>query len=616
MKKLSILLITLSLISPIAYSQNNDLLPELQEFMELKPLDQTRFKGNAYIALMGLTYLKDNWQTAYEETLIHNDPIIQQRVKNGAILTNYSQVPLQLALKIKDEMDSGAEINQLAMYKPAKDTLHLDNLTTEKFLKFQQTPYLNEQFSRAQDYFLCQQYRNTNCINEMQKRKEYIQQVIKDNQVILERFRHIVSSADHYDFIIIDGQTFSGIGLALPTYQPYLNIYQLNLADAVIDFTENNAESGIHKLLLARQWVDLYYTEKSQPTLIDAMIMVNASQFLDQTINALLDSGLLQNYLTDPQLIKTISPYPNTLSQKVFQNTLWDISYDYKSTLYPFITTHNTPTNLNLSKEHDLIITTYLERYVSKYDLPPSLKNLSEILLQEATPNWSEAEELFTLMTLHDDNVNTRITDSIKNISTPQDKANTEKLRQSYNDSEKAVEQWYQNYFKRMNFTEKDAITYLNTKYSSIPFYNDFYRAFQILTQANDNGVLLTDDKISELLSNKVDPKHWEEITDNKKPSWLYIYWARVMEPQNYHQLVYLKYLIFKNKISIDNIPVFLESQKDLAKNIITKEPYSFDVETGILSTPLPIDNRLLPSNVRHAQNNDKTIQNFEVRIK
>lgn len=616
MKKLSILLITLSLISPIAYSQNNDLLPELQEFMELKPLDQTRFKGNAYIALMGLTYPKDNWQTVYEEILIHNDPIIQQRVKNGAILTNYSQDPLQLALKIKDEMDSGAEINQLAMYKPAKDTLHLDNLTTEKFLKFQQTPYLNEQFSRAQDYFLCQQYRNTNCINEMQKRKEYIQQVIKDNQVILERFRHIVSSADHYDFIIIDGQTFSGIGLALPTYQPYLNIYQLNLADAVIDFTENNAESGIHKLLLARQWVDLYYTEKSQPTLIDAMIMVNASQFLDQTINALLDSGLLQNYLTDPQLIKTISPYPNTLSQKVFQNTLWDISYGYKSTLYPFITTHNTPTNLNLSKEHDLIITTYLERYASKYDLPPSLKNLSEILLQEATPNWSEAEELFTLMTLHDDNVNTRITDSIKNISTPQDKANTEKLRQSYNDSEKAVEQWYQNYFKRMNFTEKDAITYLNTKYSSIPFYNDFYRAFQILTQANDDGVLLTDDKISELLSNKVDPKHWAEITDNKKPSWLYIYWARVMEPQNYHQLVYLKYLIFKNKISIDNIPVFLESQKDLAKNIITKESYSFDVETGILSTPLPIDNRLLPSNIRHAQNDDKTIQNFEVRIK
>src|SRR5699024_8420741 len=107
----------------------------------------------------------------------------------------------------------------------------------------------------------------------------------------------------------------------------------LNLADAVIDFTENNAESGIHKLLLARQWVDLYYTEKSQPTLIDAMIMVNASQFLDQTINALLDSGLLQNYLTDPQLIKTISPYPNTLSQKVFQNTLWDISYGYKSSL-------------------------------------------------------------------------------------------------------------------------------------------------------------------------------------------------------------------------------------------------------------------------------------------
>lgn len=616
MKKLSILLITLSLISPIAYSQNNGLLPELQEFMELKPLDQTRFKGNAYIALMGLTYPKDNWQTAYEEILIHNDPIIQQRVKNGAILTNYSQDPLQLALKIKDEMDSGAEINQLAMYKQAKDTLHLDNLTTEKFLKFQQTPYLNEQFSRAQDYFLCQQYRNTNCINEMQKRKEYIQQVIKDNQLILERFRHIVSSADHYDFIIIDGQTFSGIGLALPTYQPYLNIYQLNLADAVIDFTENNAESGIHKLLLARQWVDLYYTEKSQPTLIDAMIMVNASQFLDQTINALLDSGLLQNYLTDPQLIKTILPYPNTLSQKVFQNMLWDISYGYKSTLYPFITTHNTPTNLNLSKEHDLIITTYLERYASKYDLPPSLKNLSEILLQEATPNWSEAEELFTLMTLHDDNVNTRITDSIKNISTPQDKANTEKLRQSYNDSEKAVEQWYQNYFKRMNFTEKDAITYLNTKYSSIPFYNDFYRAFQILTQANDDGILLTDDIISELLSNKVDPKHWAEITDNKKPSWLYIYWARVMEPQNYHQLVYLKYLIVKNKISIDNIPVFLESQKDLAKNIVTKEPYSFDVETGILSTPLPIDNRLLPSNVRHAQNDDKTIQNFEVRIK
>lgn len=89
---------------------------------------------------------------------------------------------------------------------------------------------------------------------------------------------------------------------------------------------------------------------------------------------------------------------------------------------------------------------------------------------------------------------------------------------------------------------------------------------------------------------------------------------VRFVEQQNYHNLVYIKYLIMKNKISADEIPEFLSSLGDLAKNTVTHQPYYFDLQTHTLSTPLP-DNKYLTGLIRSARWQNKEIQNYEVYI-
>lgn len=70
-----------------------------------------------------------------------------------------------------------------------------------------------------------------------------------------------------------------------------------------------------------------------------------------------------------------------------------------------------------------------------------------------------------------------------------------------------------------------------------------------------------------------------------------------------------------RDNISIKDIPEFLNSMGDLAKNTITKEQYHFDVETRILSTPFSVENRQLPYSVKRAQIDNSDIQAFSVKI-
>lgn len=66
-------------------------------------------------------------------------------------------------------------------------------------------------------------------------------------------------------------------------------------------------------------------------------------------------------------------------------------------------------------------------------------------------------------------------------------------------------------------------------------------------------------------------------------------------------------------QISADNIPEFLDSMGDLARNTMTKKQYIYDDETGKLSTPLPRQNKHLPAHIKISRLYDGSIQNFEV---
>lgn len=82
----------------------------------------------------------------------------------------------------------------------------------------------------------------------------------------------------------------------------------------------------------------------------------------------------------------------------------------------------------------------------------------------------------------------------------------------------------------------------------------------------------------------------------------------------NYHNMVYLKYLIIKNNVQDENIPEFLKSQGDIAIDPITKEPFAWNAEKCTISLLLT-EPKYLPVSVRQAVLENSDIQYLQVSI-
>jgi hypothetical protein len=286
--------------------------------------------------------------------------------------------------------------------------------------------------------------------------------------------------------------------MELPSYQGMSKLYGLILSDAILNIAYSNNQAGIELLSIARKRIDLQYNEYSIPLLIDMMITNQQAQFLDQTMNALLDFGLLTNEMNNPQIEKIFQPYPKTIGSILQQSILAKLNAIFKVNFYP-----------------------YIKAFLS---LPMSQETMQ-------TGSW--------LLMLN----------------------NHAEIISELNSLNKKGKIFDINIIKSMIQKDKASITL-------------------------------------EYLSPSIDD-----------------YIVRLYEQQNYHQLVYLKYLILRDNTSIKDIPKFLNSMGDLAKNTITKEAYQFDVETRILSTPLPKEEKYIPHSVRQAQQDDSNIQNLEVTI-
>ena len=286
--------------------------------------------------------------------------------------------------------------------------------------------------------------------------------------------------------------------MELPSYQGMSKLYGLILSDAILNIAYSNNQAGIELLSIARKRIDLQYYEHSMPLLIDMMITNQQAQFLDQTMNALLDSGLLTHEMHNPQIEKIFQPYPKTIGSMLQQSILVELNAMFKVNFYP-----------------------YIKAFMS---LP-----ISQQTMQKGS--W--------LLML---NNHAEIISELNNIN------------------------------KQGNIFDVDLINSMIQK----------DKAFIIL-------------------------KYLSPSMDD--------YIVRLYEQQNYHQLVYLKYLILRDDISIRDIPAFLNSMGDLAKNTITKEPYHFNTETRVLSTPLSKEEKYIPHSVRQAQQDDSSIQNLEVTI-
>lgn len=580
-----------------------EITPELDKFMELTPIPKELFENNSYIGWVGINYPGDDWMTINHKIYQHNDEVLNQRMREGNVATSFVFDPLQTSLHLPNNPDT---LPKLKTYKDKNnDLLYLNDFLKEDeyFLTFKQDFTGEKQYSNTRDFFACKDYLKLDCLDVMKKDKAYIEKVIRENAQNLARLQMLIKSSDYNYQLVYNDLNAS---MTIRTSPSTTRLYQLLIADGIMDLLNNKTDQGLEKIVLARKFIDLIHAEKSLSATLHFVLGITYTQYLDQTMDVLLSSGFLNNYLDDPRIEWILRPYPENLGYKLNESIIAIMKQSFKSISYPYIKVYTEKFNTNLlSEEDEYLVLLYLqERSIM---LPPALLNvLASLTLKKLVRDWDRVDHLLTL--------HTKITDrsaqeaklveekSIIDTLTVDDNTNLPRLE---------LELWYVNFFNQINMTPMDALAYLNTKYSSNEFFNDYYNFLQKLTEKSKENKQLTEEVLNEFLADTKTAAMTSLVPYTEFDQ----YWMRLYEQQNYHQLVYLKYLIMKDRIISSKVPDFLHSMGDLAVNTITKEPYQYNVLTKVLSTPLPKESRYLPANIKEAYFDNKSIHSFQVTI-
>ncbi|MGL4675280.1 MAG: hypothetical protein ACRCXK_10500 [Wohlfahrtiimonas sp.] len=91
-------------------------------------------------------------------------------------------------------------------------------------------------------------------------------------------------------------------------------------------------------------------------------------------------------------------------------------------------------------------------------------------------------------------------------------------------------------------------------------------------------------------------------------------YLKRYDTQSNYHNMVYLKYLILRDNIQDQDIPEFLKAQGEIAIDSITQEPFQWNAEARTIFIQLAKDKHL-PTQIRMAVMKNPDIKNLQVTI-
>ncbi|WP_077928168.1 hypothetical protein [Wohlfahrtiimonas populi] len=471
MKKLLYLIV---LLPSVGFAEEQiQISPALAEMMKVEPLDPKRLENNFYVGQMGLYLPQENYLDLVKKHIQKQD-IIGLQFLNEYKINIFKQGDISPKFARIEELIPKDMKKKSVVLKPLNGVVILD----------------------LKEYTPCLQYLNANCIRQTLSISTEINQALQENQDLLKRFISLISNSMYNDTIFPNGMDIGSI--ELPSYQGMSKLYGLILSDAILNIAYSNNQAGIELLSIARKRIDLQYNENSMPLLIDVMITNQQAQFLDQTMNALLDSGLLTHEMHNPQIEKIFRPYPKTIGSMLQQSILVELNAIFKVNFYP-----------------------YIKAFIS---LPISQQTMQ--------------------------------------------------------------------------------------KGSWLLMLNNHAKIISELNSINEQGNIFDVDLINSMIQ-----KDNASITLEYLSPSMDDYIVRLYEQQNYHQLVYLKYLILRDDISIRDIPEFLNSMGDLAKNTITKERYHFNAETRVLSTPLPKEGKYIPHSVRQAQQDDPSIQNLEVTI-
>lgn len=598
------------LIMGMTYAKTSDQLSlELEQFMTLQPISEQYFEHNAYIGWMGLTYPKDNWLTVYRDIFQENDAILNQRMNDGRLITNYFANPKQVVFPLAK---STTVLNKLLGFDDGFVSLE-NTLEGQKLLSFRQGPFNHQRYRQTQDFFVCIDYLDSQCLTKMLERRSYIDEIIHDNKVLLARFEEIVKTSD-YNYALFHNN-FNTSFSTVPS-SGMMKVILLYLSDSMLKIVDGHIDEGLNQLVIVRQWVDLMFHEKSKAALLHFFLNISVTQFLDQTVNVLLDAGLLNDVLHDERLAFIVRPYDKNIGKKLNEVVLFEMTQNFKNFAYPYIKTYVSSMPKQTFKEEDeYIILSYLKNF--GVILPPALNELyNQRALSAKTANWAQLNTLREV-TKSIDQTWFNVVYQVKNtlLSEVDTEEELERLHHSHEHFLQVIKDWHKEYFQRLGVSSKEALYALNMLYPSQDFYNDYYKLLKILSSEDYLEQHLSPMVLQAILKEQVMPKTRAFMASLPNYDDFDNYWMRLYEQQNYHQLVYLKYLIMRDHILAEDLSIFLDSKGDLARNTITKYAYDYDPQTGRLSTPLPSKNKHLPIHIKLLRLYDSNVQFFEVNV-
>ena len=582
MKKFAFLLLILN----VHFSYGSvKISPELDQFMVLRPEPEEHFNKNAYVGWLGINHAGDDWLTIGKTIFNYNDHILNEKLKEGRVAHNVYADKVFRVFQLPNNIET---LDYVIHLDDELITLNDYLKEGESLLTFAQPIFGKKKYTETKDFFPCQEYLKVDCLENTKKNEQYIRLVAKGNHKILSRYRELMGISEMNLLVVYNDLN---ITRRMKRSPGTTSLYQLNLADASLDILNNKIDDGLEKLLLARRWIDLNYRAESIPLTSHTIAYISYTQYLDQTMDALLSSGLLSNYLKDERVELILKPYSDTIGQKLNVSILAMLKQRFKSIAYPYVRVYiNALQHRQLNDEEEYIVLSYFQYKLVA--LPMML------LLRLQTLNAKKKVI---------DEYGIEIKDSNQLLAVSQE---VDAELASY-----MSEQEFVQFFYDLGMTPNEALAYLNTKYPTIDFYNEYFHFLQALEIKNNENIEFTTEVLESLLKKEVSPDYIPLVRALISYTDFKIYWERLYEQQNYHRLVYLKYLIMKDNIKPNQIPEFLKSMGNLAVNTITQKPYQYDIKSKKLYTPLPIENKYLPVNIKDAKFDNRLIKDFEVQI-
>ena len=450
-------LIILGLTSFSVAEEQVELLPEVKALITPKPLDPKLLENNRFIALLGATYAKDDYYN----------------VAKIAFAKDYAAIYEALP---KANMLSSEEINQIAS--------ELNKLDYSQGLLQWQDP---KNFIRMNP--LCFEYNDASCIDNVIKNQSNIQQLLKGNDALIQRYDDVFSKYPIVHTLFFPRE--ASMMTPLPAYQNLLNILKAQLANSVVLISEGKLDQGIEVLsLLQRRINQMVYLEQKN-NLIDVMIAGAMQQIVDQYLDALLNSKYADQLLHHPEFLALMESGQDYTKQ-IHQATL-------------------------LALKH--------EAHLSFVWFEPVLA-MGDLSVTELNDYYAKKSEL-------------------------------------------------------------DALYQIN------PY-----------------------DPITKVMIGKLcnDVSNIVLVMNCQSPIWTSGYLERNDTQKNYHNMIYLKYLIMKNQVQDQDISEFLKSQGDLAANPITQKPFVWNPEERSISLS-GVQYKHLPVPIRRKVNDDGESKILQVKL-